>query len=266
MILVWGLFSVPYLPRPKPLLWKSSARGPAWHSFSGTVVGRLGTPMFSRYQVEMASPERLDGSRGFSFLAFLVSRGWGSHRSNTVVERKGQARWVCKHLGEGGEREKLGEKIPTEAELSVWVVGQRRRKRRPLPFFTPLSVQRCWGGYSRRPLNGRGAQLCWAERGPSCLQHFTPGAISVRSGWHGQGWSGPPFFRQREPMGPREGRTLPLGALSTLTHRVPRRPPNKAFDIEPTVLSVSPAAFSYKVGFEKGGGGGGCFLSSEEAS
>lgn len=67
-------------------------------------------------------------------------------------------------------------------------------------------------------------------------------------------------------MGPREGRTLPLGALSTLTHRVPRRPPNKAFDIEPTVLSVSPAAFSYKVGFEKGGGGGGCFLSSEEAS
>lgn len=112
MILVWGLFSVPYLPRPKPLLWKSSARGPAWHSFSGAVVGRLGTPMFSRYQVEMASPERLDGSHGFSFLAFLVSRGWGSHRSNTVVERKGQARWVCKHLGEGGEREKLGEKIP----------------------------------------------------------------------------------------------------------------------------------------------------------
>lgn len=29
-----------------------------------------------------------------------------------MVERKGQARWVCKHLEEGGEQEKLGEKIP----------------------------------------------------------------------------------------------------------------------------------------------------------
>lgn len=69
------------------------------------------------------------------------------------------------------------------------------------------------------------------------------------------------FLRQRAHGTPRREDPSP-GALSTLTHRVPRRSPNEAFDIEHTALSVSPAAFSDKVG----GQGGGCFFSSEKAS
>lgn len=76
--------------------------------------------------------------------------------------------------------------------------------------------------------------------------------------------AGQALSSDREPMEPREARSLPLGAPSTLTHRVPGRPPNEALPWN-TVLSASPAAFSHKVGFERGWGRG-CFFSSEEAS